>query len=197
MQFDYGNINNNPYKRYDNGYVVRDYYVELHIYSEKIDIVALIDLDDYFRVRNLFWTFSYTGKEGYKTPTVYNESRGNGKIRLNRFIEGVTDSNTVVEFLNRDPLDFRKSNLNAVHKNGMRMRASSNAPLCGVTEISGRGGVKTGYSVIYKDSGLNKTKFFSVKVYGSAEDALNNAIEFRSKFIEQQKVSWNNKWGTE
>ena len=67
---------------------------------------ALIDLDDVDKVKNIKWHRSELQRSTY-----YCLSNDSEWKRIHRLIMGVTDKNTIVDHINHNGLDNRKSNL--------------------------------------------------------------------------------------
>lgn len=72
----------------------------------------LVDKEDYDRVSRHRW---HTNHEGYVLRTVYIEKGRWEKVRLHRFLMNAPE-NKVVDHVNRDVLDNRKSNLRLASK---------------------------------------------------------------------------------
>ena len=67
---------------------------------------SIIDWEDYKRISKYKWYAAKSGKNFYGQREYKNKP-----IKLHRFIMNVTDSNKVIDHINHDTLDNRKSNL--------------------------------------------------------------------------------------
>ena len=90
-----------------NKYIINDNYVEMIIESKVYGIIIVkIDKNDLEKCSKLTWHYA---KNKYSK---YIQTRIKGKmIKLHRYIMNINNSNLVVDHINRNPLDNRKSNL--------------------------------------------------------------------------------------
>lgn len=96
-----------------NEIVIYDNYAEIVLYNNRVTEVAraLIDIEDVERVKEYKWHLNNYG---------YVDASSNGKtIKLHRFIMNVWQDecdyySNVIDHINRNPLDNRKSNLRIV-----------------------------------------------------------------------------------
>lgn len=80
---------------------------------------AIVDDEDYERASQYNWSFSVAG------VTCHNwQAKDDSRLRLGRFILGVTDPKQHVTFVNRDCLDYRKSNLKITTRAEYMQRAA-------------------------------------------------------------------------
>ena len=125
----YGKVlDNNPRTKYDpNEIVLHEDYAEIIIYDKDCEEMAraLIDLDDVDKVKDIKWGINNTGRVGSSKP----------RVKLHRFIMDPPDD-MVVDHINHNPLDNRKSNLRicTTQQNNMNRKTNSN-------NISGTAGV--------------------------------------------------------
>ena len=90
-----------------NKYIINDNYVEMIIESKVYGIIRVkIDNDDLEKCSQLTWHYAKN------KDSKYIQTRIKGKmIKLHRYIMNMNNSNLVVDHINRNPLDNRKSNL--------------------------------------------------------------------------------------
>lgn len=74
--------------------------------NNEICAKALIDLDDVYKVKNIKWH-----RSDLQRSTYYCISNNSEWRRIHRLIMGVTDKDIVVDHINHNGLDNRKSNL--------------------------------------------------------------------------------------
>ena len=90
-----------------NKYIINDNYVEMIIESKVYGVIRVkIDNDDLEKCSKLTWHYAKN------KDSKYIQTRIKGKmIKLHRYIMNMNNSNLVVDHINRNPLDNRKSNL--------------------------------------------------------------------------------------
>lgn len=90
-----------------NKYIINNNYVEMIIESKVYGIIRVkIDNDDLEKCSKLTWHYAKN------KDSKYIQTRIKGKmIKLHRYIMNMNNSNLVVDHINRNPLDNRKSNL--------------------------------------------------------------------------------------
>ena len=90
-----------------NKYIINDNYVEMIIESKVYGIIIVkIDKNDLEKCSKLTWHYAKN------KDSKYIQTRIKGKmIKLHRYIMNMNNSNLVVDHINRNPLDNRKSNL--------------------------------------------------------------------------------------
>ena len=90
-----------------NKYIINDNYVEMIIESKVYGVIRVkIDNDDLEKCNKLTWHYAKN------KDSKYIQTRIKGKmIKLHRYIMNINNSNLVVDHINRNPLDNRKSNL--------------------------------------------------------------------------------------
>ena len=90
-----------------NKYLINDKYVEMIIESKIHGIIRVkIDKDDLEKCSQLTWHYAKN------KDSKYIQTRIKGKmVKLHRYIMNINNSNLVVDHINRNPLDNRKSNL--------------------------------------------------------------------------------------
>ncbi len=90
-----------------NKYIINDNYVEMIIESKVYGVIRVkIDNDDLEKCSKLTWHYAKN------KDSKYIQTRIKGKmIKLHRYIMNMNNSNLVVDHINRNSLDNRKSNL--------------------------------------------------------------------------------------
>lgn len=156
-----------------------------YLKSEDNYYEILIDKDDWERVKEYHWGV-------YKNPTstsYYARSRIiNGdvaSIKLHRFIMNVNDKCEIVDHINGNTLDNRKSNLrvtNSVINNRNRHNSNKNKiqnTVIGVNWVERR----NAWSVTwYEDKGKQRTKLFPIKKFNNDKElAYEEAVKFRKE----------------
>lgn len=116
-----------------------------------------------------------------RTPYVVNDKVG----KLHRFVVGETDKSVLIDHINRNTLDNRKSNLRKVdcstNKKNMNPRKDNQFDFNGISEEKG---AKPRIKCSWQENGKQKTKSFSIKKYGR-EEAIRLAKEHRIEMMKQ------------
>ena len=163
---------------------LRNYIVEynkfavMYIYNKPDSAIykVYIDKEDVKKISKYKW---YINKPQYaRTLYVCNSKIG----KLHRFILNVTDKNILIDHIDRNGLNNRKTNLrkvsNSINKKNMKVRCNNKFGANGVTFDKS----KNAFRVIYSDLECKKhTKNFSINKYNSYECALEAAKIFRKK----------------
>lgn len=93
-----------------NEIIIRDTYAELILNHSKYGKqIALIDIEDIEKIKDYTWQAKYT-KGTNKFYVVSSRSNNKPSINLHRLLTNCPD-NMVVDHINHEPLDNRKSNL--------------------------------------------------------------------------------------
>lgn len=113
-------LDNNPRTKYDlNEIITYDDYAEIIIYDKYCNekCRALIDIDDIDKVKNYKWR--YSGR--YILSTVNSKP-----LRLHRLVMNCNNEEKVIDHINGNTLDNRKSNLRICtqHENDMNHKIS-------------------------------------------------------------------------
>ena len=96
-----------------NEYIEYDDCYELHIINTRnIEAFSKIDKDDYLRVSAHKWSLAVHSDD---IRVVANE-HGMNRMGLHQFILNNNDKNSVIDHINRNPLDNRKKNLRIVSR---------------------------------------------------------------------------------
>lgn len=78
-------------------------------YSNNSDDIILFDLEDYDKIKDYGWhVMLHNRTRLYKTVSATKNKK---LIRMHRLILGVDDPSIIIDHINRNPLDNRKSNL--------------------------------------------------------------------------------------
>lgn len=90
-----------------NEYKIYEEYAEMMIISNVYGVIkVMIDKEDVFKCSKITWHY------GKNKDSVYIQGRNYGKmIKLHRYIMNISDSKIVVDHINRNTLDNRKTNL--------------------------------------------------------------------------------------
>lgn len=172
-----------------NEYIEYDNYYELHIVNTKnIEAFAKIDKDDYQRVSVHKWTLAIHGED---IRIVANEN-GMNKIGLHQFILTNHDEKSVIDHVNRDPLDNRKSNLRiasrSINATNAKERIGSKSGIRGVYKRKARPGIaKESWVCEWSDDAGRHSKSYSVEKYGE-EEAFRLACSFRKEKMKEMKI---------
>lgn len=134
---------------------------------------VVVDDEDYEKV--LACGSWYLAFGNCKTPYVANDRVG----KLHRFIIGETNSSILIDHINRNTLDNRKSNLRrtdcSTNKKNMNTRIDNKFNMNGISEEKGS---KPRIKCSWQESGRQKTKSFSINKYGR-DEAIRLAKEYR------------------
>lgn len=177
----------------DKSYITKEKYINyieclseyaiMKIYSQQTKIVhdVLIDLDDVEKIKNIKWYI----KVPQNFKTFYAQSDKNGS--LHRFILK-PNNDLLVDHINRNGLDNRKSNLrqvtNSINKKNMSVVKSNKIGYNGICIENNF------YRVNWSENGKSKHKRFSL----NNPNALELAIKFRKqKEKEYGYVQYKNK----
>lgn len=82
----------------------------VYIYLNKSNNPAIIDLDDYDKVKDFYWDVN----DGNYVYTRKTKNRKTIRIFLHRLIMPIFDDNLFIDHINGNPLDNRKCNLRVV-----------------------------------------------------------------------------------
>lgn len=151
-----------------NTFTIKDNMVEIDLQN---GLKTIIDLEDLEKINHMGWYAKYD-----RHTNGYYVLGGSHGVQLHRLIMD-TPNGLVVDHINRNTLDNRKSNLRNV-SNSENIKNSSLRK----DNRSGRKGVsyETGkrFKVEWYEEGKKKTKSFSINKYGY-DEALKMANNFR------------------
>lgn len=153
-----------------NFYTIKDNVVLINIPSRYGKFDAIIDLDDLNLVNqyNITWTLTYRNQRIESVQTKIQRYKVRKVIFLHRLIMGFPD-NLVIDHINRNPLDNRKSNLRVV---------TSNDNATNLREFSKS---ITGHRNIHFENGKYEVRIKRIR-YGNY-DTLEEAITVRNKLL--------------
>lgn len=109
-------------KSENNEYVITDEYVEIIVYSPKYGkFNIIIDVKDMEKVKKYKWgVIEYKGR--YRIATsIWNKNKGTKNLKLHRYIMNVSEPNMIVDHINGDVFDNRRSNLRITTVKGNAM----------------------------------------------------------------------------
>lgn len=166
----------NPYKVNEDGSITMLYL------NQKTNSILefLIDYDDWLKYREQYWTIYSSG---------YVVSRTTGrKITLHRDIMGLGDFTTykeVVDHLNHNKLDNRKSNLRIVtqkennHNASFELKSSKGTGIRGICKCTNWKNVPKGSNYRVRIKKLDGTYF--LKYTETLEDAIDTLLKIRKE----------------
>ena len=172
-----------------NEYIEYDDYYELHIINtNNIEAFGKIDKDDYIRVSQYKWTLAIHDKDIRIVANVRELNR----IGLHQFILPSNDDTRVVDHINRNPLDNRKSNLRLVTRSinsiNAKERVESKSGIRGVYKREARPGIaKASWVCEWSDSKGRHSKSYSIEKYGE-EEAFRLACSLREEKMKEMKI---------
>ncbi len=175
-------------KRVVNEYIEKEDYYLLHIINLKNEeVYTKIDKEDYERVSNYKWSLK---KEKYGERITSND-RKLEKQYLHQFILGKAEGK-VIDHINRDPLDNRKSNLRhttpSINSTNARARTESKTNIRGVYYRKARPGIaKESWICEWSENGSRHSKSFSIVKYGN-DEAFRLATELREQKLKEMKI---------
>lgn len=147
-------------------------YAVIKIYHVPTDNIynVYIDLEDIDKVENFKWHINIP--QNSRTLYVAHDKLG----KLHRYLLDITDSNILIDHIDRNGLNNRKYNLrtvnNSINKKNMDVRSDNKFGCNGIC-FEGNS-----YRVSWQENGRQRSKKFNVNKY---EDALASAIEFRKQ----------------
>jgi hypothetical protein len=165
-----------------------DSYVEIHITKNKYNGVVFIDLEDLDRVIGHTWYLMYQEKK----DAHYVSTEIGGKIvKLHRFVLGLSEKEGIVDHIDRNRLNNRKSNLRLVttskNSHNSKFRTNNTSGRMGISLVKGsRGRSDRWMGKITIDNKIHK-KTFSIELYGD-EGALEMATRFREDLEKKHGV---------
>lgn len=122
---------NGKITRYDsNPYEIKNGYIKIYTTDFLANITGdfIVDTEDYDKIKKHRW---YKDSTGYIRTTINHE-----KIRLHRFLIPNVNNNLVIDHINNDKTDNRKSNLRIITHKQNTTRANSNQnPKSGYTGV--------------------------------------------------------------
>ncbi len=155
-----------------NDFIIYDTFSEMIIKNSKNEIISKvkIDLEDVNKVKDRKW---YLDTHGY-----IESGTGGKRVRLHRFIMGVTDKNIHIDHINHDVKDNRKQNLRlCTNQENSRNKsiARSNTGYIGVSYVKRDNVYQASIKVNYKKINLGQSK--------NMLDALKARLEAEKKYF--------------
>ena len=166
-----------------NKYIEKENYYIVKVLNTKNEGEFYIDKDDYNKIKNHCW-FIKDGK-GYVSAKINNKT-----VKLHRFLLNVTDKKSIVDHIDRNIFNCRKSNLRITNStiNNTNCSFSKN-------NTSGRTGVyytksknKENWRAQATYNNIRKVKSFSIKKYGFKE-AYDLACKCRSNWEKEFNIT--------
>ena len=160
-----------------NKFTIINDYVEIELQN---NLKTLIDLEDLERVKTMGWYAKYDSH-----TNGYYVCGGSDGVRLHRLVMD-TPSNMVVDHIDRNTLDNRKSNLlntdNAGNMKNLSIRKDNRSGRKGVSYETNRR-----FKVEWYENGVKKSKSYSINKYGY-DGALDLANKFRDIIDSQLEI---------
>lgn len=172
-----------------NNYRERDDYYELEIINTKnITAIVYIDKDDYKNVKKYKWSLSVHGDD----VRVICSEKGMNRQYLHRFIMGNVEKGKVVDHIDRNPLNNRRSNLRIVSRSSnstnAKPRSESKSKIRGVYFRPARPGIaKASWVCEWSDITGRHSKSFSIDKYGE-DEAFRLAATLREEKMKEMKI---------
>lgn len=167
----------------------KDYYILHIINTRNIEVFGKIDKDDYNKVSQYKWTLSIHDND---IRIVANENTLH-RIGLHQFIIENYNNNMVIDHINQDPLDNRKSNLRittrAINSTNAKPRKESSSNIRGVYKRDERLGIsKASWICEWTDENHKRhSKSFSIAKYGE-DEAFRLAKSLREEKMKEMKI---------
>lgn len=172
-----------------NTYIKKEGYYELHITGNKNNGIILIDEEDYDKVKKYTWYIEENRKDDF-----YVRSKIKYKhTSLHRYILDISDKEDVVDHIDRNTFNNRKSNLRIVDRStnsrNLSMNKNNKSGRTGVRlEVDKRTGVSNWRAQFGgKSLGNFKQKSFSIKKYGN-DEAYRLACQQREEWEKEYNV---------
>lgn len=177
-------------KKVINKYIEKENYYELHIENTVGNIACcLIDKIDYEMISKYRWTIKKDEQGHYRVRCTSKEHKGKD---LHRLLFSYNCSKNVVDHINRNPLDNRRSNLRittfSINSTNAQPRSNSSSKIRGVYYRKERKGIsKPAWVCEWSINGKRYSKSFSCEKYGY-ENAFNKAKELRENKMKEMKI---------
>ena len=176
--------------KYGNYFEFEDEYVKLYLWykPDKTFKIAYLDKDDFERdeIRLNYWQ-AKRDKQNFYVYREEGNSRLKNKIyyKLHNVVYIKNDDTNIVDHINSNGLDNRKSNLRELtsalnSRNVNRPRGS--VPIIGVQYSEKYNGFEATW---YTGDGKPRSKRFLLEKYENPEQALYDACEYRNKMIDK------------
>lgn len=172
-----------------NEYIEHEDYYDLHIINtNNIEVYGKIDKEDYARVSKYKWTLAIHDSD----IRIVSNERNLNRISLHQFILDNKDATKVIDHINRNPLDNRKTNLRittrSVNSTNAKERTESKSGIRGVYRREARPGIaKASWVCEWSDENGRHSKSYSIEKYGE-EEALRLACSLREEKMKEMKI---------
>lgn len=164
--------------------IKKDYAI-IHITGNKIDGDIIIDIEDVEKIKNHSW-YIKEGVNQYVAAKINNKT-----IKLHRFLLNITDRKNIVDHIDGNTFNNRKSNLRITNhcNNNLNCKFSKNnsSGRTGVYKIKGRNGRSDAWVAEGRKENKDKKISFSIDKYGN-EEAFKLACEAREKWENENNV---------
>ena len=169
-------------------YEHKDCYELEIINTNVVQISTYIDKDDYKKVSQYKWSLSIHGEDirvCASTPEL-------NRIYLHQFLLENTNKEKVIDHIDRNPLNNRKSNLRIVSRSinstNAKPRTENKSGIRGVYFRKERPGVaKASWICEWSINGKRHSKSFSIAKYGE-EEAFRLACSLREEKMKEMKI---------
>lgn len=171
-----------------NEYIEHNDYYELHIINTKnIEVYSKIDKEDYSIVSQYKWTISGHDQD----LRIISNCSDLNRIYLHQFILGINDKNSVIDHINRDPLDNRRNNLRitsrSINSTNAKPRKENSSGIRGVYRREARPGIAKAAWICEWSDEKRHSKSFSIEKYGE-EEAFRLASQLREQKLKEMKI---------
>ena len=173
-----------------NSFVRKNGYLELHISNCKHSGIVKIDIEDEIKVKQHSWYIKDKAKEShlqYVCAKINNKT-----VKLHRFLLNLVnfDKTNLVDHINRDTFDNRKSNLRIVsyslNNHNSSIRKTNKSGIKGISIKTRYDGRSDQVQAKIRIDGRIYLKSFSINKHG-----LDEAMKLGKLFLDEIKISNN------
>ncbi len=172
-----------------NSYTIVDLEVYLYIKNTKSEeATCIIDLSDLEKVQKYHWTIRKMGTHFYVKST----SSEITNLPLHHYIFKKPSLNTVIDHMDRNPLNNKKENLRevsfSINSSNAHYRTNSKSQIRGVYKRKARPGIaKESWICEWSIEGKRYSKSFSISKYGE-DQAFELALNLRKEKEKELKI---------